>query len=64
MPDPQLDELDVLLMQVEQLLARIDEIEEVMVRRGICVNCFRDLKDCQCEAIHGKTPEIQPEIPA
>ena len=49
MSDPELDELDLLLLQVEHLLTRIDEIEEVMVNRGICIVCFRDLKDCLCE---------------
>ena len=58
MPDPELEELELLLLQVEQLLVRIDEIEEVMVNRGICIVCFRDIKDCLCEAADGKTPEI------
>jgi hypothetical protein len=44
-----LDELDVLLLQIEDLLDRIQALEEEFVRRGICVSCFKNLKDCDCE---------------
>lgn len=40
---------DILLLQIEELLDRIEALEEEFVKRGICVACFKDLKDCDCE---------------
>jgi len=41
---------DILLLQIEELLDRIDALEETLLENDICVACLKHTMRCTCEA--------------